>query len=108
MNVQMNPSRTQLLSYWDSILSELEQGHGVDVVYTDFSKAFDKVETGVLLYKLKECGISGKVGCWLAAFLDSGARQQAVVVDGRISSLLPVVSGVPQGTVLGLFSFSYT
>ena len=30
---------TQLLSYWDTILGELEQGHGVDVIYTDFSKA---------------------------------------------------------------------
>ena len=46
-------------------------------------------------------GKGGKVGCWLASFLDSGARQQAVVVDGRVSPLLPVVSGVPQGTVLG-------
>ena len=92
---------TQLLSYWDAILGELEQGHGVDVIYTDFSKAFDKVETGVLLHKLKECRIGGKVGCWLAAFLDSCTRQQAVVVDGRISPLLPVISGVPQGTVLG-------
>ena len=92
---------TQLLSYWETILGELEKGHGVDCIYTDFSKAFDKVETGVLLHKLKDCRIGGKVACWLAAFLDSGARQQAVVVDGRISSLLPVISGVPQGTVLG-------
>ena len=59
------------------------------------------METGVLIHKLKECGISGKVGCWIAAFLDSSARKQAVVVDGRVSHLCPVVSGVPQGTVLG-------
>ena len=71
------------------------------MIYTDFSKAFDKVETGVLIHKLKECGISGRVGCWIAAFLDSNARKQAVVVDGRVSPLCPVVSGVPQGTVLG-------
>ena len=42
-----------------------------------------------------------KVGCWLAAFLDPNSRQQAVGVDGTVSSLSPVVSGVPQGTVLG-------
>ena len=43
----------------------------------------------------------GKVACWLASLLDSSTRQQAVVVDGRVSSLTPVISGVPQGTVLG-------
>ena len=43
----------------------------------------------------------GRVGCWLGAFLDYSKRQQAVAVDGRISSLTPVISGVPQGTVLG-------
>ena len=66
-----------------------------------FLKGFDKVETGALLHKLRDGKIRGKVGCWLAAFLDSSTRQQAVAVEGRISALSPVISGVPQGTVLG-------
>ena len=57
--------------------------------------------TGVLLHELKSCGISGRMGCWLASFLDSEKRKQAVVVDGRVSPLVSVISGVPQGTVLG-------
>ena len=60
-------------------------------MYLDFSKAFDKVETGVLLHKLRD----GELGCWLAAFLDSSSRKQAVVFNGRISDLSPVISGVP-------------
>ena len=59
------------------------------------------METGVLLHKLKEAKILGKTGKWLASFLDTKQRQQAVAVDGTISDLSPVVSGVPQGTVLG-------
>ena len=53
---------TQLLSYWDTLLENMEQGKGVDVIYTDFSKAFDTVETRVLLHELKQCGVKGKVG----------------------------------------------
>ena len=92
---------TQLLSHWDTILDGLEQGSGVDCIYLDFSKAFDKVETGVLLHKLRDAKVLGKTGRWLAAFLDSSQRQQAVAVEGVISGLSPVISGVPQGTVLG-------
>ena len=92
---------TQLLSYWDKILEQMEEGKGVDSVYTDFAKAFDKCETGVLLHRLQQSGVRGKVGCWLSAFLDPTVRKQAVGVDGRLSSLVSVMSGVPQGTVLG-------
>ena len=59
------------------------------------------IETGVLIQKLRECGRTGRVGCWLAAFLDPSFRQQAVAVDGRVSTLSPVVSGGPQSTVRG-------
>ena len=92
---------TQLLTYWDTLLEEMELGKGVDVIYTDFSKAFDTVETGVLMHELRNCGVQGRVGCWLSSFLDSKSRLQAVTVDGRVSPLCPVTSGVPQGTVLG-------
>ena len=92
---------TQLLSYWDNILDHMEKGKGVDAVYTDFAKAFDKCETGVLLHRLKGCGIRGKTGHWIAAFLDPQVRKQAVGVEGRLSPLVSVISGVPQGTLLG-------
>ena len=59
----MRSTLTQLLTHWDTILDGLEKGDGVDSVYLDFSKAFDKVETGVLLHKLCDSKVHGKVGC---------------------------------------------
>ena len=91
---------TQLLAHWDQIIDLLEQGFTVDVIYTDFAKAFDKCETNVLLHTLKKCGIKGKFGEWIAAFLDSNSRIQYVGVDGSLSTPQKVISGVPQGTVL--------
>ena len=104
----MRSTLTQLLAQWDVILDGLVDADGVDSVYLDFSKAFDKVETGVLLHILKDSNVLGKVGIWIGKFLDSNCRQQAVAVEGRLSALSPVISGVPQGTVLGQYFFFCT
>ena len=92
---------TQLLYHWDQVIDLMEEGLTVDVIYTDFAKAFDKCETNVLLHTLRDCGVRGTMGEWIAAFLDPQNRMQYIGVNGSISSLSPVASGVPQGTVLG-------
>ena len=65
----------------------------------DFAKAFDKVPHRRLLYKLHYYGIRGSTHQWIASWLSE--RFQKVVLDGQASDPVPVLSGVPQGSVLG-------
>ena len=85
---------SQLLEHYDKILSFLEDGANVD-----FSKAFDKVDIGLLCHKLRDMGISGKLGIFLNNFLSN--RKQYILANGSKSGQSEVKSGVPQGTVLG-------
>ena len=62
---------TQLLIHYDYILTEMENGKNVDVVYLDFAKAFGKVDHGVLCHKHKSFGIAGKIGMWIHNFLSN-------------------------------------
>ena len=94
---------SQLLEQYDLILSMLDNNSNVDVVYLDFSKAFDKVDHKIVLNKINNLGIEGKVHSWLKSFLTG--RKQSVMVNGIMSEFKEVKSGVPQGSVLGPLIF---
>ena len=75
----------------------------VNMIYLDFSKAFDKVDHGILFHKLRGLCITGRLGLWFFHFLNNG--QHYVRMPGGISQLHPVQSGVPQDAVLGPLLF---
>ena len=77
-----------------------------DAIYLDYKKAFDSVVHVKLLHKLWAHGISGELWSWIKAYLTN--RTQCVSINGQTSTFLPVVSGVPKGSLLGpLFYIIY-
>ena len=75
----------------------------IDVIYLDFSKAFDSVPHARLLSKLNSYGIVGKVQTWIEGFL--ARREQRVKMGDRSSDTASVISGIPQGSILGPILF---
>ena len=93
----------QLLRILDEWTECLESGGQMNVIYTDFEKAFDKVSHKLLLDKLHDYKVNESIILWIKSFLCN--RKQRVKVNGFYSDWADVLSAISQGTILGPLLF---
>ena len=94
---------SQLIAVVKDYADCLKNKKQIDAILLDLSKAFDKVDLNGLILKLEHLGIRNSLLSWTKSFLLG--RTQRVLVEGKASAPRPVLSGVPQGTVLGPLFF---
>jgi hypothetical protein len=101
--VRKKSCMTNLLETLDIITEVVNRGFSIDLIFLDFAKAFDMVSHAGLLVKLKSFGFDDQLIKWMKSYL-SGRRQRVVLGD-IVSSWKDVLSGIPQGSILGPLLF---
>ena len=84
---------TNLIAFYNGVIGWVDEWRAVDVVYLDFSKAFDTVSHNILIGKLRKCGLDEWSVRWIENWLNG--RTQRVVISGAESSWRLITSGVP-------------
>ena len=94
---------TQLIEHHNIIINAILEGKNIDTIYTDFQKAFDKCDIFMAAHAIKKAGIQGQLGVWILDFMSGWT--QYVLVNNKLSRGEKVLSGVPQGSILGPIVF---
>ena len=92
-----------LITIVERIQRQLDAGNYTAGEFSDHKKAFDTVDHNILLEKFDYCGIRGVAKDWFRSYLDN--RKQYVTLNGSDSSIKAILTGVPQGSVLGPLLF---